>query len=96
MEKNNKIAVVAYLTIIGAVIAIFMNSEENKSDYNSFHIRQALGIFISFFLLGYFVGNIDSRSIPVTIPVLLRVNNLLIEIPFSYSILPSSFLGMKK
>jgi uncharacterized membrane protein len=37
-----------------------MNQEENKSEFNSFHIRQALGLFLSFFMLGYFVGYADS------------------------------------
>ena len=59
-EKSKNTAIVAYLTLIGSVIAIFMNQEENKSDFASFHIRQALGLFISFFLLGYFVGYADS------------------------------------
>jgi uncharacterized membrane protein len=37
-----------------------MNQEENKSEFATFHIRQALGLFLSFFLLGYFVGYADS------------------------------------
>jgi uncharacterized membrane protein len=60
IEKAKNTAIVAYLTIIGSVIAIFMNQEENKSEFASFHIRQALGLFISFFLLGYFVGYANS------------------------------------
>jgi len=59
-EKSKNTAIVAYLTIVGSVIAIFMNQEENKSEFASFHIRQALGLFISFFLLGYFVGYANS------------------------------------
>lgn len=60
MDKSNNTAIVAYLTLIGSVIAIFMNQEENKNEFASFHIRQALGLFISFFLLGYFVGYANS------------------------------------
>ncbi|MCF6132179.1 hypothetical protein [Flavobacterium wongokense] len=60
LDKSNNTAIIAYLTIIGAVIAIFMNQEENKSELGSFHIRQALGLFLSFFLLGYFVGYANS------------------------------------
>ena len=62
MEHNKNAAIVAYLTIIGAVIAIFMNNE-NKSAFASFHIRQALGIFLTFFLLGYPIGYFDSWMI---------------------------------
>jgi uncharacterized membrane protein len=60
LDKSKNTAIIAYLTIIGSVVAIFMNQEENKSDFASFHIRQALGLFISFFLLGYFVGYANS------------------------------------
>ena len=59
-DKGKNTAIVAYMTIIGSVVAIFMNQEENKTDFGSFHIRQGLGIFLSFFLLGYFVGYADS------------------------------------
>lgn len=59
-ENSKNVAIIAYMTIIGSVIAIFMNQEENKTDFASFHIRQALGLFLSFFLLGYFVGYINS------------------------------------
>jgi uncharacterized membrane protein len=62
MEQNKNAAIVAYLTIIGAVIAIFMNNE-NKSAFASFHIRQALGIFLTFFALGYPIGYFDSWMI---------------------------------
>lgn len=62
MEHNKNAAIVAYLTIIGAVIAIFMNNE-NKSAFASFHIRQALGIFLTFFALGYPIGYFDSWMI---------------------------------
>lgn len=60
VEKGKTTATIAYLTLIGAVIAIFMNQEENKTEFASFHIRQALGISISFLLLGYLVGYADS------------------------------------
>ena len=62
MEQNKNAAIVPYLTIIGAVIAIFMNSE-NKSAFASFHIRQAMGIFLTFFALGYPIGYFDSWMI---------------------------------
>jgi uncharacterized membrane protein len=41
------------------VIAMFMNNEK-KNAFASFHIRQALGIFLTFFLLGYFIGYFDN------------------------------------
>lgn len=60
MDKGKNTAIVAYITIIGSVIAIFMNQNENKSEFASFHIRQALGISLTYFLLGYPIGYFDS------------------------------------
>lgn len=61
-NNGKNTAIVSYLTIIGAIIAIFMNSED-KNSFAAFHIRQALGIFTSFFLIGYFIGYFDSWMI---------------------------------
>ena len=58
-SNGKNTAIVSYLTIIGAIIAIFMN-QEKKDTFAAFHIRQALGIFVSFFLIGYFIGYFDS------------------------------------
>jgi uncharacterized membrane protein len=62
IETGKTTAIISYLTIIGAIIAIFMNLEK-KNTFAAFHIRQALGIFVSFFLIGYFIGYFDSWMI---------------------------------
>lgn len=62
LNRGKTTAIVCYLTLIGTVIAILMNND-NKSEFASFHIRQALGIFLTFFLLGYFIGYFDSWMI---------------------------------
>ncbi|HEY9183720.1 MAG TPA: hypothetical protein VIM94_00185 [Salegentibacter sp.] len=59
VEEGKTAAIVAYLTIIGTIIAYFMNSE-SKNTFASFHIRQALGIHITFYVLGVLVGLFDS------------------------------------
>lgn len=61
-QEGKNIAIVSYITIIGAIIAIFMNIDK-KNSFAAFHIRQALGIFVSFFLIGYFIGYFDSWMI---------------------------------
>ena len=55
--RNN--AIISYLTIFGTIIAYYLNNE-NKSAFASFHIRQALGLWLTFFALGYIVGSFDS------------------------------------
>jgi len=62
IEEGKQAAIISYITIIGTVIAIFMNSEK-KNEFASFHIRQALGINLTYFALGYFIGYFDSWMI---------------------------------
>lgn len=62
VEEGKNAAIVSYITIIGAVVAIFMNNEK-KNTFTSFHIRQALGIFLTFFAVGFIISALDSWSI---------------------------------
>ncbi|WP_224490376.1 DUF4870 domain-containing protein [Robertkochia flava] len=57
-EQGKTTAIVSYLTIIGALIAIFMN-QEPQNEFARFHIRQAFGLHLLYWLLGYSVGNLD-------------------------------------
>ena len=58
-QQGKKIATISYITIIGTLIAFTMNSEE-KNEFASFHIRQSLGIFVTFFGFGYIIGYFNS------------------------------------
>ncbi len=55
--KNN--AIISYLTIFGTIIAFFLNNDK-KNAFASFHIRQALGLWLTFFVLGYVISAFDS------------------------------------
>jgi len=44
-DEGKTIAIIAYLTLIGFIIAIVMNSSK-KSAFASFHIRQMLGLML--------------------------------------------------
>jgi uncharacterized membrane protein len=43
-------AVVSYITFVGLIIAYFMNSE-SKNEFAAFHLRQSLGLTLSYFLI---------------------------------------------
>ncbi len=58
-QPDKKIAIIGYFTIIGCIVAMIMNGEK-KYPFASFHTRQALGIFLLFFALGYPIGYFDS------------------------------------
>lgn len=48
-EKN--IAVIAYITVIGLIIAFVMNSDK-KLTFSTYHIKQSLGLALTGFSLG--------------------------------------------
>ena len=58
-ETGKTAAIIAYLTIIDTIIAYFINNDA-RNQFASFHIRQALGIHITFYVLGAFVSIFDS------------------------------------
>lgn len=64
-RNNDGIAIVAYITLIGTLIAFFMN-RENRNPLVSFHIRQALGLWLLQMVLGYFIGAFDSWMISLS------------------------------
>ncbi|MGO1521238.1 MAG: DUF4870 domain-containing protein [Sphingobacterium sp.] len=49
-NDGKNIAIIAYLTIIGLVIAYVLNNEK-RHKFASFHIRQSLGIVLSILIL---------------------------------------------
>lgn len=57
VQDGKTIAIISYITVIGTLIAFIMN--QNKHNYfASFHIRQAIGIF----LVGLIVNFINRYS----------------------------------
>ncbi len=60
-DNGKTIGIVAYLTLIGWIIALVMHSS-NKTEFGAFHIRQMLGIFVVSVLL-YFVAGFLGISI---------------------------------
>lgn len=57
--SSKTLAIVAYITLIGTLIAFFMN-QEKRDPLVSFHVRQALGLWLLQLILGYFIGGFDS------------------------------------
>lgn len=58
IEEGKTTAIIAYITIIGLIIAFIQNNEK-KNAFAAFHIRQCLGIFvtsIALIILSSFLG----------------------------------------
>lgn len=73
IEKGKTAAITSYILIIGVFIAMSMNSGEDKNSFASFHIRQALGLSLTFISLGLVISNFDSPMISVSMWIFLSV-----------------------
>ena len=62
IETGKTAAITSYILGIGVFIAMSMNSED-KNAFASFHIRQGLGITLTFISLGLVISNFDSMMI---------------------------------
>jgi uncharacterized membrane protein len=52
VQDGKTIAIISYITVIGTLVAFIMN--QNKHNYfASFHIRQALGIFLVLLVVNF-------------------------------------------
>ncbi|MBP2832721.1 hypothetical protein J8281_11040 [Aquimarina sp. U1-2] len=71
-KQGKTSAIVAYITIIGTIIAFFMNND-TKNQFASFHIRQALGIHISFYVIGALVTFFDSWPISLAFYIFIFI-----------------------
>ena len=73
IEKGKTAAITSYILIIGVLIAMSMNSGEEKNSFASFHIRQALGLSLIFISLGLIISNFDSLMISISMWIFLSV-----------------------
>ena len=73
IEKGKTAAITSYILIVGVLIAMSMNSED-KNSFASFHIRQALGLSLTFISLGLIISNFD--SIMISAPMWIFVSIL--------------------
>ncbi len=73
IEKGKTAAITSYILIIGVFIAMSMNTGEEKNSFASFHIRQSLGLSITFISLGLIISNFDSPMISVSMWIFISI-----------------------
>ncbi len=73
IEKGKTAAITSYILLIGVLIAMSMNSGEEKNTFASFHIRQALGLSITFISLGLIISHFDNPMITFSMWIFLSV-----------------------
>jgi uncharacterized membrane protein len=59
IEQGQPLAIVSYLTVIGVIVAYFLNKNNDNNSFTNFHIRQSLGIWLTFMALGIVISNLD-------------------------------------
>ena len=72
IETGKTAAITSYILGIGVFIAMSMNSED-KSAFASFHIRQGLGITLTFISLGLIISHFDSLMISAPMWIFILV-----------------------
>lgn len=72
VKEGKTMAIISYLTWIGALIAFIMNNEKHNS-FAAFHIRQMIGLSLFAFLTGFlskYIGDFGFGIITIFLIVL--------------------------
>ena len=80
IDEGKSAAITSYILIVGVLIALSMNSEK-KNPFASFHIRQGLGLTLTFITLGVSISYFE--SIMVAAPMWIFISVLTIYGIFS-------------
>ena len=86
--QDKAIGIIAYITIIGLIIAFILNMEK-KDAFGSFHIRQALGIAVSGIAMSFIA------VVPVIGWILAVVGSLLVLVMWVIGIVNAISGNMK-
>jgi|SRR6218665_3952218 len=72
INEGKSAAITSYILLVGVLIAISMNSE-NKNQFASFHIRQGLGLTITFIILGVSISSFESIFVAAPMWIFISV-----------------------
>jgi uncharacterized membrane protein len=72
IKQGKTSAIISYILIVGPLIAISINSEV-KNPFSSFHIRQGLGLTLTFITLGITISHFESVYIAAPMWIFISV-----------------------
>ena len=72
IAEGKSIAITSYILMVGVLIALSMNSE-NKNKFASFHIRQGLGLTLTFIVLGVSISSFESIYVAAPMWIFISV-----------------------
>lgn len=72
IKEGKTAAITSYILFIGVLIALSMNSE-TRNRFAAFHIRQSLGLTLTFFSLGLIISNFNHWMITFSMWIFISV-----------------------
>lgn len=72
IDVGKSAAITSYILIVGVLIALSMNSEK-KNPFASFHIRQGLGLTLTFITLGVSISYFESIMVAAPMWIFISV-----------------------
>ncbi len=72
IEQGKSIAITSYILIVGVLIAMSMKSED-KNQFAAFHIRQGLGLTLTFIILGVSISSFESIYVAAPMWIFISV-----------------------
>ncbi|MUU77304.1 hypothetical protein [Winogradskyella endarachnes] len=72
IDEGKTLGLVAYLTLLGTLIAFFMN-QDKKNPFTAFHIRQGLGLGILYTIIAFVVSSMDSMMVSMSFWVFFSI-----------------------
>ena len=72
IKQGKTAAIISYILFIGPLIALSMNAE-SKNKFASFHIRQGLGLTISFIALGLLISNFNFPMVTISMWIFISI-----------------------
>lgn len=59
IKDGKGLAVLSYITVIGIIIAYFLNIDK-KNSFTAFHLRQSIGLWLTYFIIAWVISFVNS------------------------------------
>ena len=72
IKQGKTAAIISYILFVGPLIALSMNAE-NRNQFASFHIRQGLGLTVTFIVIGVSISYFNNFMIASSMWIFISV-----------------------
>lgn len=85
--EDKTVAIFAYLTLVGFIVAIFLNNGAKKNELGQFHLRQALGLWMILFAVVLVLVLLGVFTLGFLVPVIVLLYWLSIVAVFALAVI---------